>query len=162
MSMTKKELLTLATKYEIKGRHDMTKDQLQSAINAVAEEVVGQEIAEETFGELETSEAKKPVLRKGRNPSGNIPWKPKFYMFNGTNNEAQAEAFAKLPKQARNILTFMKEELSFGQQGKFIVESAIGTGYLKPTPIMPDALFAYYAKKMQAAGMFEVDKPEDE
>jgi hypothetical protein len=123
--MTKNELLALAKTLNIAGRHDMTKEQLQAAVDAETP-------SEDTL-------------------TGNYiytaPFRIRLYSHVYTN----PEAYDKLAPQAKKIFDFMKET-KIVASGHAIVVAAVAAGKLKTTQD-PAVLFAFYARKLEDAGI---------
>jgi hypothetical protein len=179
--MTKKQLLALATEHEIVGRHDMSKDEL---IEALEEVVENDDLGDEPEGEFITAEQlaeikrRKPstkdrdesgrVVRSGRNLSGNVPYRHKFYALGDEYMElaetpkSYRDAVAAAPMQVQLILKTMRNEgidADNAMRGKEIVEAALAGGYLT-TKIAPANLFAYYRRILEALGVHEAEAGE--
>jgi hypothetical protein len=129
ITMERAELATLAKTFGIKGWNKMKTADLAKAVNL----------------------AQNP--RKGRNPSGNTPWRPKLYFV--PENITEATDFAKLPNQVQLML---KSAVNHGfvdadnsANGTAIASAAIKDGMR--TKIDPAALFAYYRKRMETVGL---------
>jgi hypothetical protein len=180
--MTKGQLLSIAKELDITGRHELSKDDLLSAILEVAEDDGDQDdgdVVEVASKDVlvamkRRSPSARPrsatgkVLRQGLNLSGNVPYQPKPY--------ALAEAYATeptgaylaavkaAPGQVQLILRCMRREGVVGADeaitGREIVELALTKGYLK-TRIGPAALFSYYAKLLQALGVVHYETDEE-
>lgn len=178
MSMTKKELLDLAKEHEVTGRHDMTKEELYTALSDLLfDEVADEEdkdLGEEPEGEFITKEqlvelkrrrqsgaerdVAGKVIRHGRNLSGNTPYRRKYYYLPAEFATLQGEykeAVEAAPMQVQLILKAMRE-LSIDEDnamiGGDIVGMAINKGFLK-TKIAPENLFAYYRRLLEALGV---------
>lgn len=124
---TKKELLTTATRMEIVGRHDMTKEELQIAID---EKTVNYDVTEHVGNYVKTP-----------------PYTGRRYEV----IEKNQEAYGVLAPQAKAIFDFMENE-EFVGRGKEIVEAAIAAGVIS-TRQDGAILFAFYARKLEAAGV---------
>jgi hypothetical protein len=88
------------------------------------------------------------VLRKGKNLSGNTPYRKKIYALTSS---APAAAIAAAPAQVQLILKYMAESQIEGT-GNEIVAGAIEAGMLK-TKIDPPVLFAYYRRLLEKLGV---------
>lgn len=123
--MTRNELLAVAKTLNIAGRHDMSKDQLEVAVKAATP-------SEDTL-------------------TGNYiyttPFRVRLYSHVYTNNEA----YDKLAPQAKKIFDFMKDT-KIVASGHEIVVAAVSAGKLKTTQD-PAVLFAFYARKLENAGI---------
>lgn len=166
--MTKLDLLARAKSLGIKGRHEMSKADLETAV--AQREMISQvsDAAKEAGAELKAAVEGK-VRRKPTNL--NTPWQRKYYYVNEAAYEA-AKAnglVAKAPMQVQLILKFMIKTgiVSYkqSQQGSSIASVAVSTGALV-TIIEPHVLFAYYRKKMEILGLtfagYNVGEGEDE
>lgn len=168
--LNKKELLKLATEQNITGRHDMSKDQLIEALEAVTEP--GESVIDaDTLKDLKrrkpsTNERddKGMVIREGKNLSGNAPFRRKFYYLEAIYadldkvSETYADALAAAPNQVKLILRYMREfevtEAEVAKQGGEIVEEAKKRSYIQSK--IPSAnLFAYYRRVLEALGVRE-------
>lgn len=172
-TMTKKELLVVAAQAEIKGRHDMSKEQLVAALNqsvldskCSADEVDDLEEVEEAaapaeeLNELPVRPAiveEEPKQKKAYvNKSGNVPYKQKPYFLDMETYNQSAEALAKAPNQVKLILKCMAEagivDYDAAMIGREIVDLAKKNGYLTTT--IPSAnLFAYYRRELEKYGV---------
>lgn len=173
--MTKKELLARATELGIVGRHDMNVAQLQEAIDGltkIEEEVGGDSAVIEAREALIELKRRVPssnerdetgrVVRRGRNLSGNSPFRQKFYYLDpayadeSTWSEGYRDAVNAAPNQVKLILKFMRTyhitDAERAEQGKTIVQLAIQAGMIS-TKIPPANLYAYYAKILVALGV---------
>jgi hypothetical protein len=98
------------------------------------------------------------VLRKGRNLSGNQPFrrKPYWYDLDAKDAPGYAVAFEKAPMQVRLILKYMEDQgittPDDAEVGGDICGGAINSGALK-SKIDPAALFAYYRRVMEQLGL---------
>ena len=128
-TMTKKELLAVATTLEITGRHDMSKDDLAAAVEAA------QTAAAEAGNYVYTA-----------------PFRERLYKV-GRNSEKDYEA---LPPQAKKIFDFMSET-GICDTGANIVKHAVAAGRLK-TQQDPAVLYAFYARKLEDAGVTLANK----
>jgi hypothetical protein len=91
------------------------------------------------------------VLRKGKNLSGNKPFRTKVYALTAT---PSPDAVKAAPMQVQLILKYMTEHDAQGT-GAEIVSGAIAHGYLK-TKIDPPVLYAYYARLLEKLGIEHV------
>ncbi len=131
--LTKKELLALAKDLQIAGRHEMTRDALDAAVEAATKALNAktQSIVDSLHGNF-------------------IPTKPfnvRRYSVVGKNEEA----YNALPKQAKAIYDYMVAFPS-PKTGHEIVNGAVAEGFLKTTQ-KGDVLFAFYARKLEDAGI---------
>ena len=97
------------------------------------------------------------VVRKGRNLSGNQPFRGKPYYYDLDAAEEIGEAaYNAAPMQVRLILKYMREEgittVDDALRGGEIAGGAINGGYLQ-SKIEPAALFAYYRRLMERLGV---------
>lgn len=98
------------------------------------------------------------VVRKGRNLSGNQPFrrKPYFYDLDAKTEDGYAVAFDRAPMQVRLILRYMENQgittPDDAQIGADICGGAINSGALQ-SKIDPAALFAYYRRVMERLGL---------
>lgn len=97
------------------------------------------------------------VVRKGRNLSGNQPFRGKPYYYDLDAAEEIGEAaYNAAPMQVRLILKYMREEgittIDDAMRGGEIAGGAINGGYLQ-SKIEPAALFAYYRRLMERLGV---------
>lgn len=123
---TKKELLVQAKILKIKGRHDMTVEQLRTEVQKRA------------------SQAKTKVVRKGKNLSGNKPYHGIVY---SVTKPVPAEQLKQEPQQVQLIVRFM-EKTGIKARGGDIVAAAVKAGALKTRMKDPRVLFGYYAKRI--------------
>jgi hypothetical protein len=134
--MTTKELLARAKDLGITGRHDMTKEDLETAVRQ--KEMIKQ-----------TKPTRNLVKRT------NIPWRRKFYFLDMDNYLAREDAVKKAPTQVQLILKSMvaRETTSVdnSEMGDMICQNAIADG-LK-TKITPRVLYAYYARTLEDLGV---------
>lgn len=166
--MTKSELLEQAQTLNIKGRHKMSVDQLRAELAHELTVSVKGPSAEAVKAVKTRRPSTRPrddegrVIREGRNLSGNVPFREKFYYLDPkvaseekwTPEYREAEAAA--PMQVRLILKHMRmsritrEDAS--QTGRNIADGAIRRGVLK-TKIAPANLFAYYRRVLETLGV---------
>lgn len=108
---------------------------------------------EKEFVETMVAEETK-AKREVKNPSGNVPYKNKFYALNsaGYKELETTGELKKLPGQVQGILKYLatKDE-GYESIGPDICARAIEGGFVA-TKIEPAVLFAYYRKKMETAG----------
>lgn len=152
--MTKLDLLARAKALGIKGRHDMSKTDLETAV-AQREQI--QQVSDEAKQAAQEIKAEtKPARRRGTNL--NTPWAPKFYYVDVARYEAAKTEghVAKAPMQVQLMLRFMVDRgiASRGQaqRGSSISTVAVSSGFVK-TVIEPHVLFAYYVRRMEALGL---------
>lgn len=136
-TMTKNELLARAKELGIKGRHDMTVEDLRTAVaqrDAIAQN--------------------KPAKKLIKNT--NIPWRRKFYFLDVEAYEENREKLKKSASQVQLMLKYMYDynvtSVNEAAQGKDIASAAIAKGYIK-TKIEPHVLFAYYRSTMERYGL---------
>lgn len=189
---TKSELLAVAKTLEIAGRHEMTKEQLETAIaNAQPVQVVEEApVVDETTLITENTDTKAKVkevvrrypslrerdqngrvVRAGRNLSGNQPFKRKYYYLSAVAADQStwtvdyATAFNAAPKQVRDILTFMARE-GITEFSKAKTGPTIGdlakASGILVSKINSDALFAYYRRAMEVLGLIHAGTFSDE
>jgi hypothetical protein len=91
------------------------------------------------------------VLRKGKNLSGNVPFRTKLYQLVRSAPDAAIKA---APAQVQLILKHMAEDTD-PATGAQIVQGAIDNGLLK-TKIEPAVLFAYYRRLLETLGVEHV------
>lgn len=149
-TLTKKELLALATSANIKGRHDMSKDQLIAALDFGADandedQATSEAIVEKLLDEPKTVQFD-PLAHEGNY----IPTKPFNQRVYGVIGKNQ-EAYDGLAPQAKAIYDFMSST-GFKGTGASIVNAAVAAGKLKTTQ-SADILFAFYARKLENAGI---------
>lgn len=167
LTYTKKELLNIAKTLGIAGRWDMTKDELAEAVDH-ATPPNGEDTSKEAISKDKVVELKRRtpsmnerddegrVVRLGRNLSGNVPYRRKFYFLD--TSKVNDEALDAAPNQVKLIIKAMHNlgitSPEAAAQGGPIVERAIESGYLQ-TKIAPAALFAYYRRLLEALGVRE-------
>ena len=185
VEMTKKALLQVAAEHEIVGRHGMTKEALLACLLEETGEIGDDgeealepdvEIAPPTtikqikrrLPSMARRDDHNKVIRRGSNLSGNAPFQPKLYALdvaleNPLTWTAEYKAsFDAAPAQACLIIRYMSENGVVGDEGLRgceIVEQAISKGYLK-TKIEPAALYAFYARLLQALGVVHLEDME--
>lgn len=169
-TMTKKELLNLATQHGVTGRHDMTKDELVEAIKAITEpspDAIDAESLKELKRRRPSANERNDkglVVREGKNLSGNTPFRKKFYYLNpeyadlDNVSETYEQALEAAPNQVKLILRYMREfnitDPDQAMQGKPIVDEAKTRSYIQSK--IPSAnLFAYYRRVLEALGVTE-------
>jgi len=134
--MTAKELLARAKDLGISGRHNLNKDELETAVR-----------------QREMIAKTKPQRRLVKNT--NVPWRRKFYFIDVDRYEEMQEHVKKSPTQVQLILKSMLVEGTASpdtaEQGLTICSSAIKNGLR--TKIEPHVLFAYYRKEMENLGL---------
>ena len=144
--MSKNDLLARAKALNIVGHHDMSKEDLETAVRQ--REMIE---ANKTAAKQDVAEAKGKRLVKNTN----IPWRRKFYFINVRAYELKAELVKKAPNQVQLMLKSMVEagtvDAESSQMGTTIASAAIAAG-LK-TKIEPHVLFAYYRKDMERLGL---------
>ena len=91
------------------------------------------------------------ILRKGKNLSGNLPFRRKVYALTKV---APKEAILAAPMQVQLILKYLVETKATGTGGD-IVAGAIERGFLR-TKIDPPVLFAYYRRLLETLGVEHV------
>lgn len=166
--MTKSELLEQAQALNIKGRHKMNVDQLRAEL-AHETVVSGKGTSAEIVKAAKTRRpSARPrddegrVIREGRNLSGNVPFREKFYYLDPKFasedkwSAAYREAEAAAPMQVRLILKHMRmarlTREDAAQTGSQIADGAIKRGVLK-TKIPAANLFAYYRRVLETLGV---------
>lgn len=176
--MNKKELLALAGEMQIKGRHEMTKDQLvesliertvalygdKADVQRVASKITPHyaptQIDDDKLAEIGVQiidQAQKKV-KAWVNKSGNVPWRKKPYMIDEYIFAAAVEAgdVAKAPNQVQLILRGMIEmgftDPARARIGKDIIDALKQAGKLNTT-IPSASLFAYYRRAMEELGV---------
>lgn len=98
------------------------------------------------------------VIRKGRNLSGNQPFrgKPYFFDLDVKKTPDYDKAFNSAPMQVRLILKYMEEQgittEDDAMRGGEICGGAINSGTLQ-SKIDPPVLFAYYRRVMERLGL---------
>jgi len=128
--LNKKELLALAKDAGVVGRHDMTRDELYAALDLGAEAVEAVEAVDFLGNYVYTG-----------------PFRGRPYSYVRTNDEA----YAKLAPQAKAIFDFMRDTKMVAR-GDQVVIAAVAAGVLKTTQ-NPAILFAFYARKLEVAGI---------
>lgn len=128
---TKKELLVQAKTLKIRGRHDMTVEQLRSAVQKTA------------------AGAKTKVVRLGKNLSGNKPYWGIVY---SVDRPIPDSVLKHEPQQVQLIVRYM-QKTGIRARGGDIVASAIKAGAIRTKMKDPRVLFGYYAKRIQALGV---------
>lgn len=189
--MTKNELLALAKILNITGRHEMTKEALQSAVSAQQGETQTQDheaIAQmektaesgasvdrvknivRRYPSLKPRDANGKIVRAGRNLSGNQPFAYKYYYLNPSlKDETQwtagyREAFNAAPNQVKLILKSMARYHADKMNpglGANIVDTAKSSGTLA-SKIDSDRLFAYYRRALETLGVIHAVGWDDE
>ena len=172
-NMSKKQLLAHEIAKDIKGRHEMTKDQLVAALEAKQSELYGdgdiqaeyEQTMTETLSDDKLAEIGVQIVDQAQkkvkawvNKSGNIPWRKKPYMIDEetfTDRVATGEV-AKAPNQVQLILRGMIE-MGFtspdrARIGKDIIDALKQAGKLNTT-IPSASLFAYYRRAMEELGV---------
>lgn len=176
-NMTKKQLLALETVQLIKGRHEMTKDELVARLTAATQPVETQPVVSKitphvvpapTLDDDKLAEIGVQIIDQAQkkvkawvNKSGNIPWRKKHYMVDETvfaDRVATGEV-GKAPNQVQLILRGMIE-MGFttadrSRIGKDIIDALKQAGKLNTT-IPSASLFAYYRKVMEGLGVVHV------
>lgn len=177
-SMSKKDLLPVAKLLDIKGRDSMPATELRTmVVELLAKiETKAAELAPKTddIDPAHTDAVKKTrrapssrerdsmgrVIRLGRNLSGNMPFKAKFYFLDksvATGDKWQA-ALAKAPMQARLIIRAMDTlnitDPGAAETGESIVNRAKSSGIVA-SKIGSAALYAYYARLLETLGVRE-------
>lgn len=133
-NMTKKELLALAKEAGVKGRHEMSKEQLAEMLD---------------FGaDVESAE---PAIVQEAEYEGNYVYTPPFRGRLYTYAATVQEEYDSLPPQAKKIFDYMKAS-GVVAHGSTVVNNAVAEGYLK-TQQDPAVLFAFYARKLEKAGI---------
>lgn len=186
-TLTKTDLLDRAKKMGVKGRHEMTKDELFNAVFADELATENEDLGTEPTGEFITKDQlvsikrRKPstarrdangkVIRHGVNLSGNLPFKHKYYALREEfadlkkTPQSYQDAIAAAPMQVQLLLKFMREhdyvEGNSAGVGGEIAGLAIKKGYVK-TRIEPANLFAYYRRVMEALGLVEITEFDEE
>ena len=134
--MTKTILLERAKALGITGRHDLTKEELETAVR-----------------QREMIDATKP--KKNLVKRTNIPWRRKFYFLDLDRYNEQSEA---VKKSATQVQLILKSMITHGltsegssEMGATICSKAIADGM--QTKIMPNVLFAYYRSEMEHLGL---------
>ena len=139
--MSKNDLLARAKSLNIVGRHDMTKEDLETAVRQ-------REMIEAQKETKPTKLVKKTNL--------NLPWQRKYYYLSVRVYELKADLVKKQPAQVQLILKAMVEAGMVDEEnaamGVDIASEAIRNGGLK-TKIEPHVLFAYYRAAMERVGL---------
>lgn len=134
---TKNELLALAKNFGITGRHEMSKEDLETAVR-----------------QREMIAATKPQKRLVKNT--NVPWRRKYYFVDVEKYTEVQEELKGVASQVQLMLKYMVEHgmtsADMSEQGGTIAGGAINTGYVK-SKIEPEVLFAYYRAKMEQYGL---------
>lgn len=139
-TMTKKELLALAKEAGVVGRHDMPKEGLAKILG------VDQDAAPvEAPVEAPSNASTEDHLTGNYIPT--TPFRGRPYSVVHVNREA----YDTLPPQAKKIFDFMVDS-KIVSRGEDIVKAAVAAGYLK-TQQDPAVLFAFYARKLENAGV---------
>lgn len=185
--MTKNELLSVAKDLGIVGRHEMTKEALQAAVdahNANANAAIAQmEVAAEQSVSVERVKnvtRRLPSLRKrdntgriiraGQNLSGNVPFSYKYYFLKpelaveAKWTEAYKLAFNAAPTQVKLILKSMAK-YNVGIENADIGESIVNTAKernLLTSKIDSDKLFAYYRRALEVLGVVHAKDYDEE
>lgn len=167
-NMTKKQLLALETVQLIKGRHEMTKDELVARLTAATEttaEIAASNPDIQIVDDAKLAEIGVQIIDQAQakvkawvNKSGNIPWRKKPYMIDEetfTDRVATGEV-SKAPNQVQLILRGMIE-MGFtspdrARIGKDIIDALKQAGKLNTT-IPSASLFAYYRRAMEELGV---------
>lgn len=155
--LSKKELLAMATAADIKGRHDMTKSELEEALKSLPLGEPAGEPVDETASDEPATETADPAPKLRYNKAGNVPYKNKHYYLNlEMHNDIDDEVLAKLPNQVRLIARAMKmlgitspEDARIGRE---IVDAAKEKGMIE-TKIPSANLFAYYRRTLETIGV---------
>lgn len=175
MALTKKDLLAHAKQLNIKGRHEMTLEDLQFAINAEIA-VQGGVTPDYSADSVKAAKRRHPslnrrdeegrVIRAGSNLSGNLPFARKFYYLDpavAVEKEWTDEyrtAVEAAPAQVRLLLKFMRDHritsVETSELGGDIAGLAIKKGVVK-SKIDPAHLFAYYRRVMERLGLKHYD-----
>jgi hypothetical protein len=145
--MTKNELLATAKEMNIVGRHDMTKEELAAAIDAARDAEAEAEAEVEEAHEADKSLDGDEMDFVGGNYVYTHPFRARLY----GQIYLDEEAYAKLAPQAKKIFDFMSET-KIVATGHDIVVAAVASGKLK-TSQNPAVLFAFYARKLEDAGV---------
>lgn len=147
--MSKNDLLARAKTLNIVGRHEMSKEDLETAVRQ--REMIKSNV-ESVKSDVAASKGKKLT----KNTNLNLPWQRKYYYLNVRAYELRKEIVAKAPAQVQLILKSMIEEGIVDEEntamGVDIASAAISRGGLK-TKIEPKVLFAYYRKDMEKLGL---------
>jgi hypothetical protein len=165
--MSKTDLLKRAAELNIPGRTRLNLDELREKVIAASPDEYHPSV-EMVVNAKRRKTSRKPrddsgrVIRKGKNLSGNQPFRGKFYYLNPKfANEAEWDADYKLaesaaPMQVRLILKYMRQAKitspEASKQGAEIAGGAINARVLT-TVIPPANLFAYYRKTMETLGL---------
>lgn len=156
-TMTKKELLVAAKTLNIIGRHDMTKEALQAAVEAATP---AKKVKKSRKRSTAERDANGNVIREGRNLSGNIPFSKKYYFLNmetidTKENQLRVES---APNQVKLIVRWMLEndvtEPENAMRGIHIVDGAKDDNVLV-SKIGSAELFAYYRRVLETVGLEE-------
>lgn len=134
--MTKSILLERAKTLGITGRHDMSKEDLETAVR-----------------QREMIVATKP--KKNLVKRTNIPWRKKFYYLDLDRYSEMSDAVKKSATQVQLILKSMADhkltDPEASEMGVTICSKAIADGM--KTKIEPHVLFAYYRSTMEDLGL---------
>ena len=170
-NMSKKQLLALDAAKAIKGRHEMTKDQLVIALTAT--DLADQDDQAAPVDPTPTVkldwELQHPAIDDGeddadapvpaltpRRSSGNVPYKHKYYYLDVETYRSLADEVAKAPNQVQLILKTMLQCEFVGYDnaeiGKTIVDAGKKAGILRTT-IGSAQLFAYYRRRLEQLGV---------
>lgn len=137
-----------------------TRKGAKAAIVAAASVAAATELAtiERTPDEVKAAKARRTsprerddngvIVRKGKNLSGNVPFREKLYTLVGVPSQ---EALRAAPGQVEAIIKYMAESKCKARGGE-IVQGAIDAGHLK-TKIDPPVLFAYYRRLLETMGV---------
>lgn len=170
------ELKARAKELKIVGRDKMKREELEAAIIAaeapapeagILETIESEAVVEDAAAVVKEVKRRKAssrerdeggkVVRKGRNLSGNQPFRGKPYFYDlDVAEEIGEAAYNAAPMQVRLILKYMREEgittVDDAMRGGEIAGGAINGGYLQ-SKIEPAALFAYYRRLMERLGV---------
>lgn len=147
--MSKNDLLARAKALNIVGRHEMTKEDLETAVRQ--REMIAANV--ESVKEDKAASKGRKLVKK---TNLNLPWRRKYYYINVRVYELKAELVATMPSQVQLMLKSMIAEGTVDEEnaemGTAIASAAISRGGLK-TKIEPHVLFAYYRSKMERVGL---------
>lgn len=166
--LSKKDLLAAAKELGIKGRHEMKTSELEKAVRAAqkpskTKSNIDQILPTKTrrVSPHERDE-KGRVVRAGKNLSGNVPFREKYYYLDSKVSAEKdwtpeyKELEAKAPMQVRLILKSMRKakttRFDSAKRGGMIVQRAIDDGLLA-TKIPAENLFAYYRRVLESLGV---------
>lgn len=159
--MTKDALLERAKTLGIRGRHDLSRDDLATAV-----------MQREMLAEVSTAAKETKTLAHGRRlvRNTNLPWKRKYYFVDAAKYAelAASGVMAKAPGQVQLLLKFMVREgvtsAKTARQGVDVAGDAINTGAVNSV-IEPQVLYAYYVQRMLKLGLvfagYDVGETED-